>query len=239
MWGMRAPPAPRAPPGLPSRPRRLGTRAKAQEPKREGGLAGELERAREALAKDLQVEEMARELAGKDQQVEQMARELEALRREVRGVEVHDVEAGVSRVEERGEEEPPAKRVRREQDARARVCGMLQARLVAVKEEAVEAEERRESMLQSAVEAKVKDAVRVAVREALDRVAEAMECACCMQTLGSGSVAFGCGHTYCNRAGCASARVSSCPECRQPVTGRVPLFGPLANVESVLGMEGL
>ena len=38
----------------------------------------------------------------------------------VRGVEVHDVEAGVSMVEERGEEEPPAKRVRREQDARAR-----------------------------------------------------------------------------------------------------------------------
>ena len=88
-----------------------GTRAKAQEPEREGGLAGELERARAALAaKDLQVEEMARELAGKDQQVEQMARELEALRREVRGVEVHDVEAGVSRVEERGEEEPPPRR---------------------------------------------------------------------------------------------------------------------------------
>ena len=86
-------------------------------------LAGELERAREALAA------MTREK-------ERVEAELEALRREVRGVEVHDVEAGVSRVEERGEEEPAAKRVRREQDARARVCGMLQARLVAVKKEA-------------------------------------------------------------------------------------------------------
>ena len=76
--------------------------------------------------------------------MEQMTRELEALRREVRGVEVHDVESGVSRVE-RGEAEPPAEKVRREQDARVRVCGMLQARLVAVKKEAVKAEERRES----------------------------------------------------------------------------------------------
>jgi hypothetical protein len=209
---------------------------------------GELERAREALSgkdlqvqqmahelasKDQQVQQMAKELAGKDLQVRQMAKELEELRREVRGVEVHDVEAGVSRVEERGEQEPPAKRVRLEQDARARVCGMYAARLVAVKKEAVEAEERRESMMKSAVEAKVQDAVR----EAMDRVAEAMECALCFETLGSGSVALSCGHTYCNRAGCESASVSTCPECRQPVTGRVRLFGPLANVESVLATE--
>jgi hypothetical protein len=44
----------------------------------ERGLAGELERAREALlGKDQQVQQMARELAGKDQQLQQMARELE------------------------------------------------------------------------------------------------------------------------------------------------------------------
>jgi len=164
----------------------------------ERGLAGELERAREALlGKDQQVQQMARELAGKDQQLQQMARELEvslnvdtivivmmpiityllvarqALRREVRGVEVHDVEAGVSTVEERREEEPPAKRVRREQNARARVCGMYAARLVAVKQEQVEEGARRQAALKSEVDAKVK--------EALARVARAMECACCRE----------------------------------------------------------
>ena len=156
----------------------------------------------------------------------------QALRREVRGVEVHDVEAGVSRVEDRGEEEPAAKRVRREQDARARVCGMYAARLVAVKQEQVEEGARRQAALKSEVDAKV--------REALARVARAMECACCLETLGEGSVALlPCGHTYCNRASsCASAQVTECPECRQAVAGRVALFGALANVEAVLAGAG-
>ena len=90
---------------------------------------------------------------------------------------------------------------------------------------------RRQAALKSEVDAKV--------REALERVARAMECACCFETLGEGSVALlPCGHTYCNRAACASARVTECPECRQAVAGRVALFGALANVEAVLAGAG-
>ena len=71
------------------------------------------------------------------------------------------------------------------------------------------------------------------------RVAEAMECACCLETLGEGSVALlPCGHTYCNRASCASAQVAKCPECLQAVEGRVALFGALANVEAALSGGG-
>ena len=159
-------------------------------------------------------------------------RELEALRRQVRGVEVHDVDAGVSTVEERGDAEPPAKRVRREQDAGARVSKMYMDRLVQVKKEQVEEGARRQAALKSEVDAEV--------REALTRVARAMECACCFETLGEGSVALlPCGHTYCNRASsCASAQVTECPECRQAVAGRVALFGALANVEAVLAGAG-
>jgi hypothetical protein len=63
--------------------------------------------------------------------------------------------------------------VRREQNARARVCGMYAARLVAVKQEQVEEGARRQAALKSEVDAKVK--------EALARVARAMECACCRE----------------------------------------------------------
>ena len=112
-------------------------------PERERELAVELERAREALAtkdqqlssKDQELLNKDRELASKDQLLVSKDRELAGLRLQVRGVEVHDVDGGVSAVEERGDAEPPAKRVRREQDARTRVCEMYQDRLVEGKTE--------------------------------------------------------------------------------------------------------
>ena len=158
--------------------------------------------------------------------------EIAKMREVAYGVEVHDVDAGVTRIEmkQQGDIEPPAERVRREQDARARVSEMYQQQLVEVKKEAAAQEERQASALRSVVDAKV--------REALEQVAEAMECACCLETLGARSVAFTCGHTYCNRASCASAQATKCPECQQAVTARVTLFGALANVESVLTSAG-
>ena len=44
---------------------------------------------------------------------------LSALRLQVRDVEVHDVDAGVSLLEQRVDAEPPAKRVRREHSGKA------------------------------------------------------------------------------------------------------------------------
>ena len=127
--------------------------------------------------------------------------------------------------------EPPAKRVRREQDARARVSDMYKERLMEVKKEQSEEGERRRAALKGEVDAEV--------RKALTEVAQAMECACCFETLGEGSVALlPCGHTYCNRASCASAQAAECPECRQAVAGRVALFGVLANVKAALAGAG-
>ena len=47
-----------------------------------------------------------------------------------------------------------------------------------------------------------------------------------------------CGHTYCNRASCASVQAVECPKCRQAVAGRVVLFGALANVKAALAAGG-
>ena len=182
-------------------------------------------------SKDQELESLILEVITLKQQLASKDRELAALRLQVRGVEVYDVDAGGSRVEERADAEPPAERVRREQDARMRVCEMYQARLVEVKKEHEEEGERRESAMRSAVEAKVK--------EKLAEVAQAFECACCFETLGEGSVAFSpCGHTYCNRPRCASAQAVECPECRTPVEGRVELFGSLGDVRSALAAGG-
>jgi hypothetical protein len=72
--------------------------------------------------------------------------ENERLRREVFGVEVHDVDGGVTRVVEVGEEgtEPVLARMQRDQVAGARVAEVLQVRLVEVKKEKTEAEEELE-----------------------------------------------------------------------------------------------
>jgi hypothetical protein len=153
--------------------------------------------------------------------------EIARLRCEAYGVEVHDVDRGETRVVELAGSEPALKRMRREQVA-------VQARLVEVKKEKVEQERRSE--MRAAVDTKV----QAALNETLVQVAEAMECACCFEPLAPGSaVAFNCGHTYCNGALCASSSSALCPECRQVVTARVPLFGALSNVSNALHAHSL
>jgi hypothetical protein len=202
---------------------------------REAALRRELEvvkRERDAAIRELRCKEEASR-----RELEVVKREKDAeiarLRRLAYGVEVLDVDAGVTRVvEEAGAgAEPPLKRMRLEQAAGARVVGALQERLVAVKKEQVEERATRHSELRASVDAKVK----AAVKEALAQVADALECACCFEPLAPGTaVALECGHTYCNRQACASSSVTACPECRQPIGARVPLFGVLANVWGLL-----
>ena len=80
--------------------------------------------------------------------------------------------------------------------------------------------------------AKVKEAGEL--RKQLDEIALVLECACCFEKIGAGCAAFGCGHIFCNRAECGSRDVVICPECRQPVTSRVPLFGVMSHVGELL-----
>jgi hypothetical protein len=111
----------------------------------------------------------------------------------------------------------------------------LQAR-IEVKKEVMEEEQnehaRRRAQLQSVVEAKMKEATEL--RGRLNDIALAFECTLCFEKLGAGSVSFGCGHTYCNRATCVSRSVDTCPECRLPVASRVQLFGALPDVGVLL-----
>jgi hypothetical protein len=207
----------------------------------EGG-GGSAEGREAALRRELEVVERERdatirELEATRRELEVVKREKDAeiarLRRLAYGVEVLDVDAGVTRVvEEAGAgAEPPLKRMRLEQAAGARVVGALQERLVAVKKEQVEERATRHSELRASVDAKVK----AAVKEALAQVADALECACCFEPLAPGTaVALECGHTYCNRQACVSSSVTACPECRQPIGARVSLFGVLANVCGLL-----
>jgi hypothetical protein len=168
--------------------------------------------------------------------------EIEPLRRLAYGMEVIDVEAGVTRivVEEAGTgaspPPPPWKRMRKEQAASACVIGALQQRLVEVKKDHVEERAVRHSELKASVDAKMK----AAVKETLAQVAAALECACCFEPLAPGdAVALGCGHTYCNRHACPSSSATECPECRQPLGARVPLFGPFVNVCELLSRDNI
>jgi Ran GTPase-activating protein (RanGAP) involved in mRNA processing and transport/cold shock CspA family protein len=172
-------------------------------------------------------------VGARDEAIRSKDAEIGRLRKLAYGVEVLDVDAGVTRVvEEAGAgAEPSLKRMRLEQAASARVVVALQERLVAVKKEQVEERATRHSELRASVDAKVK----AAVKEALAQVADALECVCCFEPLAPGAaVALECGHTYCNRQACASSSVTECPECRQPIGARVPLFGVLANVCGLL-----
>ena len=159
--------------------------------------------------------------------------EIARLRALAYGVEVIDVDTGVTRlvVQEQAEgAAPPRKRMRQAQAESARVIAGAQERLVEVKRE--HAEER------ASADAKVHAAVKEAVTGALAQVAEALECACCLQRLAPGAaVALECGHTYCNRAACASSSVAACPECQRPIGARVPLFGALSSVCELLPRE--
>jgi hypothetical protein len=114
----------------------------------------------------------------------------------------------------------------------------LQAR-IDVKKEVMEEEQhehaRRHAQLQSVVEAKMEEATEL--RGRLNDIVLAFECSLCFETLVKGSVSFGCGHTYCNRATCGSCLVDTCPECRLPVASRVQLFGALPDVGALLEKE--
>jgi len=118
-----------------------------------------------ALAGTFNAHEVAKAIRSKDA-------EIERLRRLAYGVEVIDVEAGVTRivVEEAGVEAGASPRMRKEQAASARVIGALQERLVEVKKEHVEERAVRHSELRASVDAKVKEAVK----EACAKVAEAL-----------------------------------------------------------------
>ena len=85
------------------------------------------------------------------------------------------------------------------------------------------------------VEAKIQEAAEL--RGRLNDIELAFECTLCFEKLGGGSVSFGCGHTYCNRATCGSRLVDTCPECSLPVASRVQLFGTLPDVGGLLEQE--
>ncbi len=94
---------------------------------------------------------------------------------------------------------------------------------------------RRHAQVQSVVEAKIQEASEL--RGHLKDIALALECTLCFEKFGAGSVSFGCGHTYCNRATCGSRSVDTCPECRLPVASRVQLYGALPDVGGLLQQE--
>jgi hypothetical protein len=210
---------------------------------REAALRRELEVVRDAAIRELRSREEATRRAeaavgAPDEAIRGKDAEIARLRRLAFGVGVLEVDAGVTRVvEEAGAgAEPPLKRMRLEQAASARVVGALQERLATVKKEQVKERATRHSELQASVDAKMK----AAVKEALAQVADALECTCCFEPLAPGAaVSLECGHTYCNhRQACASSSVTACPECRQPIGARVPLFGVLANVCGLLRVKG-
>jgi hypothetical protein len=103
----------------------------------------------------------------------------------------------------------------------------LQARIEVKKEVMEEEQQRVQHARRHAQEA-------TELRGRLNDIVLAFECTLCFETLGAGSVSFGCGHTYCNRPTCASRLVDSCPECSCPVTARVQLFGALPDVGGLL-----
>jgi len=201
-----------------------------------------VKRARDEMLRDrarldaviLQNHEAMRE---KDEVIRGKDAEIAHLRALAYGVEVMDVETSATRVvvEEAGAgAAPPRKRLRQAQAESARTMAAVQERLVAVKKEHAEEKAAVHSELRASVDAKV----QAAVKETLAQVADALECACCLERLAPGAaVALECGHTYCNRAGCASSSVTVCPECRRPIGARVPLFGALASVCELLPRE--
>ena len=106
-----------------------------------GSAAGEEAALRRELQNHLQLEMAQRERDSLHDAIRSKDAEIERLRRLAYGLEVIDVEAGVTRivVEEAGlRASQPWKRMRKEQAARGRVIGALQEQLVKVKKEHVE-----------------------------------------------------------------------------------------------------
>ena len=134
----------------------------------------------------------------KDEVIRGKDAEIARLRALAYGVEVTDVETGVTRVvvEEAGAgAAPQRKRLRQAQAESARVIAAVQERLAVVKREHAEERVEVHSELRACVEAKVQAAVKEAVKEAFAQVADALECACCLERLAPGSaVALECAH---------------------------------------------
>ena len=85
--------------------------------------------------------------------------------------------------------------MRQAQAESARVIAAVQERLEVVKREHAEERVEVHSELRACVEAKVQAAVKEAVKEAFAQVADALECACCLERLAPGSaVALECAH---------------------------------------------
>ena len=120
-----------------------------------GSAAGEEAALRRELQNHLQLEMAQRERDSLHDAIRSKDAEIERLRRLAYGLEVIDVEAGVTRivVEEAGlRASQPWKRMRKEQAARGRVIGALQEQLVKVKKEHVGERVARHSELRTSVD---------------------------------------------------------------------------------------
>ena len=110
-------------------------RDRKRQKEREREREREQQRARERESERARERERESEKERESERVRELTREIQQLRRERNGVEVYDVDAGVSDVVERNDTELPAKRVRREQAVTASEFQALHQRLVEVKKE--------------------------------------------------------------------------------------------------------
>ena len=152
----------------------------------------------------------------KDEEMEAKDKEIARLRREAYGIEQIDVDTGRVEVVEHLGQESPAKCLRRQADAGARVSVELHGKLVEVKKEKTEAVGQ---MCQQRAQ-----------------VSEAIECPLCMER--EASTSLSCGHCFCCHADCDdfSAPGAACPMCRVPVTTTIKLFGGIHTLSDMLAL---
>ena len=153
----------------------------------------------------------------KDEEMEAKDKEIARLRREAYGIEQIDVDTGRVEVVEHLGQESPAKRLRRQADAGARVSVELHGKLVEVKKEKTESV--RQMCQQRA------------------QVSEAIECPLCMER--EASTSLSCGHCFCCHPDCDdfSSPGVSCPMCRVPVTAKIKLYGGIQTLSDMLGLS--
>ena len=70
--------------------------------------------------------------------------------------------------------------------------------------------------------------------EAVQELADLVECACCMER--PASIALACGHIFCCREDCQSRTISACPTCRRPVdhSKSIELFGMMTSLHDLV-----
>ena len=70
--------------------------------------------------------------------------------------------------------------------------------------------------------------------EAVQELADLVECACCMER--PASIALACGHIFCCREDCQSRTISACPTCRRPVdhSKSIQLFGMMTSLHDLV-----